>query len=203
MPQSVIWICFLTFVHSCPFGANEHRTSSIFNLSIVMRLFYHFKFRLSTAKSAGRAALLCGHRFNLFCRLFCRTKNLPTKSRRFFNNNSGSCRFRPFVCLPNQRLFRFLSKLLSKHAHAEPCNCKRIGNAPIGGRHSVEYIVSCFIPDALTMLVQQIFPPLLIAPSAVFIQRMDRTHDMERSAPFVSKGFIRSYLIPLHSLHQD
>ena len=44
-----------------------------------MRLFYHFKFSLSTAKSAGRAALLCGHRFNLFCRLFCRTKNLPTK----------------------------------------------------------------------------------------------------------------------------
>ena len=129
VPQSVIWICFLTFVHSCPFGAKEHRTSSIFNLSIVMRLFYHFKFSLSTAKSAGRAALLCGHRFNLFCRLFCRTKNLPTKSRRFFNNNSGSCRFRPFVCLPNQRLFRFLSKLLSKHAHAEPCNCKRIGNA--------------------------------------------------------------------------
>ena len=83
VPQSVIWICFLTFVHSCPFGAKEHRTSSIFNLSIVMRLFYHFKFRLSTAKSAGRAALLCGHRFNLFCRLFCRTKNLPTKAGGF------------------------------------------------------------------------------------------------------------------------
>ena len=29
------------------------------------------------------------------------------------------------------------------------------------------------------MLIQQIFPPLLVAPSAVFVQRTDGTHDME------------------------
>ena len=51
--------------------------------------------------------------------------------------------------------------------------------APIGGRHSVEYIVACLIPDALTMLVQHIFPPLLVAPSAVFVQRANGTHDMK------------------------
>ena len=54
-----------------------------------------------------------------------------------------------------------------------------VGTAPIGGRHSVEHIVSCFITDALPTLVKQIFPPLLVAPSAVFIQRTDGTHDME------------------------
>lgn len=54
-----------------------------------------------------------------------------------------------------------------------------VWTAPIGSRHSVEHIVSYFITDALSLLVKQIFPPLLVAPSAVFIQRTDRTHDMK------------------------
>ena len=56
---------------------------------------------------------------------------------------------------------------------------QRLWLAPIGGRHSVEYIVACFVPDAIPMLVQQIFPPLLVAPSAVFVQRANGTHDMK------------------------
>ena len=51
--------------------------------------------------------------------------------------------------------------------------------APIGGRHSVEYIVACLIPDALTMLVQHIFPPLLVSPLAVRLNGANRTHDMK------------------------
>ncbi|MBS7331137.1 MAG: hypothetical protein KIG69_04230, partial [Eubacteriales bacterium] len=111
--QSVIWICFLTFVHSCPFGAKEHRTSSIFNLSIVMRLFYHFKFRLSTAKSQDAQLFFAGIGSIYSAACFAAQKTSRQKAGGFFNNNSGSCRFRPFVCLPNQRLFKFLSKLLS------------------------------------------------------------------------------------------
>ena len=53
------------------------------------------------------------------------------------------------------------------------------GTTPIGSRNSIEYIVSCFILDALTIFIQQILPPLLVAPSAVFIQRTDRTHNMK------------------------
>ena len=40
-------------------------------------------------------------------------------------------------------------------------------------------IVSCFIPDAVAMLVKQIFPSLLVAPSAVFIKRTNRTHHVK------------------------
>jgi len=67
-------------------------------------------------------------------------------------------------------------------AHLSPClppRFQRFGFAPVGCRHSVEYIVSCFITDALAMFVEHIFPPLLVAPSAVFVQRTNGTHDMK------------------------
>ena len=75
--------------------------------------------------------------------------------------------------------FLFCKLLIAQISPRLPPMLQGVGTAPVGGRHSIENIVSCFIPDALTMLVQQIFPPLLVAPSAVFIQRTDGTHDME------------------------
>ena len=56
---------------------------------------------------------------------------------------------------------------------------QRIGTTPVGGRYGVEHIVSCFIPNTVSLLVKQIFPPLLVAPAAVFVQRTDGTHDMK------------------------
>ena len=56
---------------------------------------------------------------------------------------------------------------------------QRLRLAPIGGRHSVEYIVARLIQNAFSMLVQHIFPPLLIAPLAVRLNRANRTHDMK------------------------
>ena len=51
--------------------------------------------------------------------------------------------------------------------------------APIGGGRSVEHIVASLISDALSMLVQHIFPPLLIAPLAVRLNGANRTHDVK------------------------
>ena len=75
--------------------------------------------------------------------------------------------------------FLFCKLLIAQISPCLPPMLQGVGTAPVGGRHSVEYIVSCFVPDALTVLVKQIFPPLLAAPFAVFIQRTDRTHDMK------------------------
>lgn len=75
--------------------------------------------------------------------------------------------------------FLFRKLLIADISPRLPPMLQGVGTAPVGGRHSVEHIVPRFIPDALTMLVKQIFPSLLITPSAVFIQRTDRTHDME------------------------
>ena len=75
--------------------------------------------------------------------------------------------------------FLFRKLLIAQISPRLPPMLQGVGTAPIGGRHSVEYIVFCSIPDALTMFVQQIFPPLFVAPSAVFIKRTDRTHHMK------------------------
>ena len=74
----------------------------------------------------------------------------------------------------------FLRKLLIAQISPRlPPFFQRLRLAPIGGWHSVEHIVSCFAPDALPMLVQHIFPPLLIAPSAVWLDGTDGTHDVK------------------------
>ena len=75
--------------------------------------------------------------------------------------------------------FLFRKLLIAQISPCLPPMLQGVGSSPIGSRHSVEYILSCFITDAVAMLVKQIFPPLLVAPSAVFIQRTDRTHDMK------------------------
>ena len=50
---------------------------------------------------------------------------------------------------------------------------------PVGGVDSVEYIVAVFIPDAVTVLVQHIFPALLRAEAAVGVQGTHSGHHME------------------------
>ena len=75
--------------------------------------------------------------------------------------------------------FLFRKLLIAQFSPCLPPMFQGVGSAPVGSRHSVEYIVSCFITDTLAMFVQQIFPPLFVAPSTMFIQRTDRTHDME------------------------
>jgi len=74
----------------------------------------------------------------------------------------------------------FLRKLLIAQISPRlPPMLQGFGTAPIGGRRSVEHIVASLIQNAFSMLVQHIFPPLLVAPSAVFVQRANGTHDMK------------------------
>ena len=62
----------------------------------------------------------------------------------------------PFIAaVINPAVQFFFSKFLI--AQISPClppMLQSIGTAPIGSRNGVKHIVSCFIPDALTMLVQ-------------------------------------------------
>ena len=74
--------------------------------------------------------------------------------------------------------------LLGKLGVAQLCplftpklQCLRL--APIGGGDGVEHIVPSFVPDAFAMLVKHIFPPLLVAPFSVWLDRPDGTHDMK------------------------
>ncbi len=55
--------------------------------------------------------------------------------------------------------FLFCKLLIAQISPRLPPMLQGVGTAPVGGRHSIENIVSCFIPDALTMLVQQIKRP--------------------------------------------
>ena len=74
----------------------------------------------------------------------------------------------------------FLGKL--GIAHLGPCQQPRsqcFGLAPVHPGNSVDPIVAHLVQDALYMLVQRIFPPLLIAPSAFWLDGADETHDMK------------------------
>ena len=54
-----------------------------------------------------------------------------------------------------------------------------VGATPVGGGDSVEHIVARLIQNAFSMLVQHIFPPLLVSPLAVRLNGTNRTHDMK------------------------
>ena len=56
---------------------------------------------------------------------------------------------------------------------------QRFRATPIGGGYGVEHIVASLVPDAVAVLIQHIFPPLFVAPSAVRLDRADGTHDMK------------------------
>ena len=56
---------------------------------------------------------------------------------------------------------------------------QRFRFAPVRGGDSVEHIVSCFIPNELPVFIQEIFPPLLVAPCPIRQQGTDGTHDMK------------------------
>ena len=65
--------------------------------------------------------------------------------------------------------FLFCKLLIAQVSPRLPPMLQGVGTAPIGSRYGIKHIISCFITDTLTMLVKQIFPSLLITPSAVFI----------------------------------
>ena len=74
----------------------------------------------------------------------------------------------------------FLGK--SSIAHCRPLfppMFQRFRFAPVRGGDSVKHIVSCFIPYALPVFIQEIFPPLLVAPCPIRQQGADGTHDMK------------------------
>ena len=88
-----------------------------------------------------------------------------------------------------------IQTLLSKSGIAElrplftpKLQCLRL--APIGSRHSVEHIVSCFIPGAVAMLVQHIFPPLFVSPSAIRLDGANRTHDVKMRIGNAAVSFV-------------
>ena len=71
-----------------------------------------------------------------------------------------------------------------------PCfQCFRL--APVGGGDGVEHIVPGLVPDAFTMLVQHIFPPLFVAPFSVWQDRPDGTHDMKMRVPDTAVLLVR------------
>ena len=51
--------------------------------------------------------------------------------------------------------------------------------SPIGGGDSIPDIVSCLIPDALSLLIHHIFPALLGTPFAVFVDGPDGAENMK------------------------
>ena len=62
----------------------------------------------------------------------------------------------------------FFSKLgVAKVSPCLPPCFQRFGLAPVRRGDGIEYIIARLIQNALSMLVQHIFPPLLVAPSAV------------------------------------
>ena len=70
----------------------------------------------------------------------------------------------------------------SSIAHCRPLfppMFQRFRFTPVRGGDSVEHIISCFIPDALPVFIQEIFPPLFAAPFPIRQQGTDRTHDMK------------------------
>lgn len=74
----------------------------------------------------------------------------------------------------------FFGKLLIAHLSPRlPPRFQCLRLAPICCGNGVEHVIACLIQNALPMLIQHIFPPLLIAPSAVFIQRTDGAHSMK------------------------
>lgn len=75
--------------------------------------------------------------------------------------------------------FLFRKLLIAEISTCLPPMLQGGGASPIGSRNSVEYIVSCFVPDALPMLVKQIFPPLLVAPFPVRQKGTNEAHDMK------------------------
>lgn len=54
-----------------------------------------------------------------------------------------------------------------------------VGTAPVGGGNGVEHIISSLVPDALAVLIQQIFPALFVAPAAVWQDGLDGQQHME------------------------
>ena len=60
-----------------------------------------------------------------------------------------------------------------------PPMLQRFRLMPIGGVNGVEYILTLFIPDALTVFIQGIFPALFVTPGAIRIEGPHGGHHME------------------------
>lgn len=74
--------------------------------------------------------------------------------------------------------------LLCKHGIAQfsprlPPRFQRFGLAPVRCGNGVEHIVARLVQNALPMLIQHIFPPLLVSPPAVRLNGTDGTHDVK------------------------
>ena len=69
---------------------------------------------------------------------------------------------------------------LALHRSAHACrHASSVSGFPQSRGNSVEHIIARLIQNALTVLVQHIFPPLFLAPLAVRLNRANRTHDVK------------------------
>ena len=74
--------------------------------------------------------------------------------------------------------FLFCKLLIAQISPRLPPMLQGVGTAPVGGRHSIENIVSAS-SRMRSPCSSNRYSLRLVAPSAVFIQRTDGTHDME------------------------
>ena len=74
----------------------------------------------------------------------------------------------------------FFGKLgIAKVSPCLPPCFQRFRLAQVRRVDSVEYIIAYLVQNALTVLVQHIFPPLLVSPLAVRFHGTDGTHDVK------------------------